>query len=238
MELSSRKLSDLGSGENSDLLGARVKVVLIEGGVQRVLELVGIFAFATSGALMAVRKGFDIVGILVLAWITALGGGIVRDLLVDATPPTSFLDGWAFSLPVGAAVITFFGHRVIERLMKGVLVFDAVGLGLFTVVGTLTGAASGLGVVQAAAVGVITGVGGGLLRDVVAREVPVLVRPDAELYAVPALTGALILSFVTSRWDYKPWLGIAVACGIILFRLAALAFGWKAPRAWRRPEAG
>lgn len=211
-------------------------VVVIEGDAQRALELLGIFAFATSGALVAVRKGFDVVGILGLAWITALGGGVIRDVLVDATPPTAFLDGWAFTLPVVAAAITFFGHRVIERLMKAVLVFDAVGLGLFTVVGTVTGAASGLGIAQASAVGVITGVGGGVLRDVIAREVPVLVRPDAELYAVPALTGSLALAFAMSRWGYTPALGIAVACVIIVFRLAALTFGWRAPRAWRHPE--
>lgn len=208
-------------------------VVVIEGDAPRVLELVGVFAFAISGAVVAVRKGFDVVGILALAWITALGGGVIRDVLVDATPPTAFLDGWAFSLPVAAAAITFFGHRLIERSMKAVLIFDAVGLGLFTVVGTVTGAASGLGIAQAGAVGVVTGVGGGVLRDVVAREVPVLVRPDAELYAVPALTGALALAFAISRWGYTPLLGVSVACGIIVFRLAALTFGWRAPRAWR-----
>jgi uncharacterized membrane protein YeiH len=213
-------------------------VVVIEGDVQRVLELLGVFAFATSGALVAVRKGFDIVGILALAWITALGGGIIRDLLVDATPPTAFLDAWAFTLPVVAASITFFGHRVIERSMKAVLIFDAVGLGLFTVVGTVTGAASGLGIAQASAVGVITGVGGGLLRDIVAREVPVLVRPDTELYAVPALTGSIALAFAISRWGYRPLLGVSIASVIIVFRLAALAFGWRAPRAWGQTNSG
>ncbi len=208
-------------------------VVVIEADVQRVLELVGVFTFATSGALMAVRKGFDVVGIVALAWITALGGGVIRDILVDATPPTAFLDGWAFSLPVAAAAITFFGHRVVERSLTAVLIFDAIGLGLFTVVGTVTGAASGLGIAQASAVGVVTGVGGGLLRDVVAREVPVFVRPDAELYAVPALTGSLALAFAISRWGYAPLLGISVASVIIVFRLLALRFGWRAPRAWR-----
>lgn len=209
-------------------------VVLIEGDTQRILELAGIFVFATSGALIAVRKDFDVVGILALAWITALGGGVVRDVLVGATPPASFLDAWAFSLPLAAAVITFFGHGVIQRSMTAVLVFDALGLGLFTVVGTVTGAAAGLGIAQASAVGVVTGVGGGLLRDVVAREVPVLVRPDSELYALPAIAGSTVLAFAISRWGYRPLLGIGVACGIIAFRLAALAFGWKAPRAWGR----
>lgn len=208
-------------------------VVVIEGDAQRIIELVGVFAFATSGALVAVRKGFDVVGILGLAWITALGGGVIRDVLVDATPPTAFLDAWTFSLPAAAAAITFFAHRAIERLMKAVLVFDAIGLGLFTVVGTATGAASGLGVAQASAVGVITGVGGGVLRDVIAREVPLLVRPDTELYAVPAFTGAIALAFAISEWGYSPALGVSVACVVIVFRLAALAFGWRAPRAWR-----
>jgi len=201
--------------------------------LQRVLELCGIFVFAVSGALLAVEKRFDIIGMLMLAWITALGGGLIRDVVIGVTPPTAFLDLWAFSLPVGAAAITFFGHRVIERSINAILLFDAAGLALFTVVGTLKGVTFGLGFAQAAAVGVFTGVGGGLLRDIVAREIPVVVRADAELYSIPALIGAIGLASATSLWGYEPLIGLGATLLILSLRLAALAFGWEAPRVWR-----
>lgn len=204
------------------------------GSAERVLELAGVLAFATSGALVAVRKGFDVVGMLVLAWITALGGGVVRDVVVGDVPPAAFVDVWTFCLPAAATAITFFAHRVIERSMRAMLLFDAAGLALFTVIGTVKGVAFDLGIAQAGAVGVMTGVGGGLLRDVVAREVPVVVRAEAELYAVPAIVGSLALAAAITAWGYDSRFVVVVALFIFLFRMAALAFGWRAPRARRR----
>src|SRR5687767_135146 len=151
--------------------------------VQRVLELIGIFAFGVSGALLAVRKGFDVVGIVLLAWLTALGGGVIRDLLLGITPPAALRDLSWFVLPLAAAAITFFIHPLLQRFAVGLMLFDAMGLGMFTVLGTMKAASVGLDVLPAAAVGVVTGVGGGLLRDIVARDIPVLVRADAELYS-------------------------------------------------------
>ena len=207
---------------------------LLDPGLQLAFELVGIVAFAVSGALLAIRKDFDIVGIVLLAGITALGGGVVRDVLIGATPPVAFTHLGYFLMPVGAAAVAFFAHRVVERLTTAVLVFDAAGLGVFCVLGTLKALDHGLRPLPAAALGVVTGVGGGLLRDVLAREIPALVRPDTELYAVPAVAGTLA---VAALWELDlrgPWTAAGAVAFIFAFRLLAMARHWHAPRAWRR----
>jgi uncharacterized membrane protein YeiH len=107
--------------------------------VINILELVGLYVFATSGALMAIEKGFDLVGIVVLAMLTALGGGILRDLIIGDTPPAAFSNVNYLVIPMVAAVVTFFAHPLAQRLSFTVLVFDAAGLGLFCVTGTLKG---------------------------------------------------------------------------------------------------
>jgi uncharacterized membrane protein YeiH len=163
--------------------------ILLDHGVQLAFELVGIFAFAVSGALMAIRKDFDVVGIVLLAGITALGGGVARDLVIGAIPPTAFTHLGYFLTPVAAAAVTFFAHPAFERLTTAVLVFDAAGLGLFCVGGTLKALAYGLSPLPAAALGVLTGVGGGVLRDVIAREIPALVRPDTSCTPCPPWPG-------------------------------------------------
>ncbi|MBL7253013.1 trimeric intracellular cation channel family protein [Paractinoplanes lichenicola] len=199
-----------------------------------VLELAGIFAFAVSGALTAIRKDFDVVGIVLLAGITALGGGVARDVILGATPPAAFTSLGYFLMPVAAAAITFFAHPAFERLTTAVLVFDAAGVGLFCVLGTLKALPYGVGPLPAAALGVLTGVGGGVLRDVLAREVPALVRPDAELYAVPAVVGALIVAVTWELGWWAPWIGVVTVVLIFAFRVVAMARKWRAPTAWRR----
>ena len=159
------------------------------GDAQHALELAGIVAFALSGATVAIRKGFDAVGIVLLALLTALGGGVIRDLLIGATPPAAFRDVELLILPVVAALVAMVVHPVIDRLYRVVLLLDAAGLALFSVTGTLIAAEAGLQPVQAAFLGIVTCVGGGVLRDVVALEVLVLVRADSDLYAVPAALG-------------------------------------------------
>ena len=154
------------------------------------LDLIGIFAFGISGALMAIRRDFDVVGIAILAVITALGGGILRDLVLGDTPPPAFTRWEYLVVPLAAAAVTFVAHPELERLTRTLLVFDAAGLGLFCVAGTVKALEYGLAPVAAATLGVTTAVGGGVLRDVIARETPTLVRPDSELYAVPAVAGA------------------------------------------------
>ncbi|MFD3928006.1 trimeric intracellular cation channel family protein [Streptomyces sp. NPDC058614] len=202
--------------------------------VQHVLDLVGIFVFAISGALLAVRKNFDVFGIAVLAEVTALGGGLFRDVIIGAVPPAAFTDLGYFSTPLLAALLVFFLHPEVERTQVAVNVFDAAGLGLFCVAGTMKAYEYGLGLTQSAALGLATAVGGGVLRDVLANEVPSLLRWDRDLYAVPAMVGAAMV-VVCIRYDMLTTFtsGLAVVTAFVL-RLLAMRFHWRAPRAWHR----
>jgi uncharacterized membrane protein YeiH len=199
--------------------------------VVAVLEVIGIFAFATSGALLAVRRGFDIVGILTLAILTSVGGGVLRDLCIGDTPPAAFVEWPFYVAPLAASGITFLFHPTLERLTRAILVLDAAGLGLFCLAGTVKALDYGLDPLPAAALGVTTGVGGGLLRDVVARETPVLMHADSTLYAVPAAAGCLVIALAWELDRYTPALGTAAATGIVVVRLLALRRGWRAPTA-------
>ncbi|MEU3617644.1 trimeric intracellular cation channel family protein [Streptomyces sp. NPDC006872] len=202
--------------------------------VQHTLDLAGIFVFAISGALLAVRKNFDVFGIAMLAEVTALGGGVFRDLVIGAVPPAAFTDLGYFLTPLVAALLVVFLHPQVERIQLGVNVFDAAGLGLFCVTGTMKAYDYGLGLTASAALGVATGVGGGVLRDVLANEVPSLLRWDRDLYAVPAMVGATIVA-LSIRYDLLTELagGLAALTAFVL-RLLAMRFHWRAPRAWNR----
>lgn len=206
--------------------------------VQHTLDLVGIFVFAISGALLAVRKNFDVFGIAVLAETTGLGGGLFRDLMIGAVPPAAFTDLGYFSMPLVATVLVFFLHPQVERIQGAVNVFDAAGLGLFCVTGTTKAYEYGLGLTASAVLGLVTAVGGGVLRDILANEVPSLLRWDRDLYAVPAVVGA-VLAAVCIREDALNGLtGTLAALTAVALRLLAMRFHWRAPRAWnRRSEA-
>ncbi|MEW2165902.1 trimeric intracellular cation channel family protein [Streptomyces sp. NPDC007084] len=202
--------------------------------VQHTLDLIGIFVFAISGALLAVRKNFDVFGIAVLAEITALGGGLLRDIIIGAVPPAAFTDLGYFTTPFVAALLVFFLHPQVERIQVGVNVFDAAGLGLFCVTGTVKAYAYGLGLTASAALGLATAVGGGVLRDVLANEVPSLLRWDRDLYAVPAMVGAAMVALCIRYDALTPFTsGLAVVTAFAL-RLLAMRYHWRAPRAWNR----
>ncbi|MFJ2115160.1 MULTISPECIES: trimeric intracellular cation channel family protein [unclassified Streptomyces] len=202
--------------------------------VQHALDLVGIFVFAISGALLAVRKNFDVFGMAVLAEITALGGGLLRDLVIGAVPPAAFTDLGYFSMPLVATALVFFLHPQVERIQGAVNVFDAAGLGLFCVTGTTKAYEHGLGLTSSTVLGLATAVGGGVLRDVLANEVPSLLRWDRDLYAVPALVGASMVA-IFIRFDALNGATstLAVLTAFAL-RLLAMRYHWRAPRAWNR----
>ncbi|MGF9755525.1 trimeric intracellular cation channel family protein [Microvirga sp. 0TCS3.31] len=191
------------------------------------LDLVGIFVFAVTGALVAVRKNLDIFAALVLAGVTGLGGGFIRDVLIDATPPAALTD-WRYLLaPVAAGLLTFAFHPAIGRLERLVTVFDAVGLALFCVTGALKAVEYGLGPVPAALMGMVTGIGGGMMRDVLAGNVPVVF--EGNLYATPALSGAVV-AVLLDRTDLP--VVVVAAFGFstcLVWRLLALVRGWSAP---------
>lgn len=198
-----------------------------------ILELTGIFAFALSGALMAIRLDFDVVGIAILGLATALGGGLLRDVVLGDTPPPAFTRWEYLLVPLVAAAVAFVAHSVLGRLSRTLLLFDAAGLGLFCVTGTVKALEHGLGPLAAALLGVVTAVGGGVLRDVIARQTPLLVRPDSELYAVPAFAGAL---GVAVAWEFGADSAVAggiAAAAIFAVRCLALHLHWRGPRAWK-----
>jgi len=192
-----------------------------------VLDLVGIFVFAISGALVAVRKELDVFGVLVLAGTTGLGGGWLRDVLIDATPPASLMDWRYLIAPVAAGLLTFRFHPTLGRMERSVNVFDAFGLALFCVTGAVKAQEYGLGLAAAALMGMVTGIGGGMIRDVLAGRVPVVFR--GELYAIPALAGASVA--VVLHAEGQPfWL--TALCGgslCLIWRLVAIRRDWRAP---------
>src|SRR3954471_17420260 len=155
------------------------------------LDLTGTFAFALNGALTALRLArLDIVGVVTLAMITALGGGILRDVLIDSLPPATFSDWRYLVVAAGGGLVAFtFGLRL-ERLNMPITVLDAAGLSLFAVTGASKALASGLGPAQAVILGAVTGVGGGTVRDVLVRRIPSVL--SSGLYAIPALLGAAV----------------------------------------------
>lgn len=192
-----------------------------------VLDLLGIFVFAVSGALVGVRKHLDLFGILVLAGATGLGGGFVRDVLIDATPPAALADWRYLVVPVAAGLLVFRFHPAVGRMERGVAVFDAFGLALFCVTGALKAVEHGLGPVPGALMGMVTAIGGGMLRDVLAGRVPVVFRGD--LYATPALAGAAVAVLVERAGlpVLVPALLGASLC--LVWRLLAMWRDWQAP---------
>lgn len=204
--------------------------------LERGLELLGLFVFAVSGGMLAVRKGFEVVGVTALACTTALGGGIIRDLVLGDTPPRAFRDVAYLVVPLAAACVVFLAHHLISsHLHRSVLVFDAAGLGLFTVTGAVKAAAYPTTAVGAVLLAVVTAVGGGILRDVLANDQPQLFQPHSRLYAIPATVGgAIVVAAVRNDW-YSGALGAGVAAMVCAVRLAALQFGWRAPKPVRPP---
>ena len=198
--------------------------------LEQALNLIGIFVFAISGALLAVRKNYDIVGMAVLAEITAIGGGVLRDLILGAVPPAAFTDYFSFLLPLAATALTFFAHTRMNRIRAAVLVFDAAGLGLFCVAGTAKALAYGMGPVEAIALGALTAVGGGIMRDVLANEQPAVLRSDSELYAIPTVLGSAIVVAVQSLHLYGSLAAGLAALFVFLLRIVALRYGWRAPK--------
>ena len=206
--------------------------------VQQTLDLIGIFVFALSGGLLAVRKNLDIFGIAVLAEATALGGGLMRDVIIGAVPPSAFVNRGYFLTPLVAALVVFFLHPEVARINNAVQTLDALGLGLFCVTGTAKAHDYGLGSIAAVVLGLVTAAGGGVIRDLLVGELPPsLLRWDRSLYAVPALVGAIITAVLISVHHLTALTGTAAALGAFVVRMLALRYEWRAPRAWHRGSA-
>jgi len=204
-----------------------------------VLDLGGTFVFAISGAVAAVNRRLDIFGILVLSFVAGNFGGVTRDLLIGAVPPAALSSGQYLLISVLAGLITFFSYAGVDRLRSPVLLFDAVGLSFFAVAGTQKSIEFGLSPVMSALLGMLTGIGGGMTRDVLLMEIPQVLRSD--LYAVAALLGASIV--VIGHMLGLSYGVSALAGGILCFglRFMAIRHGWHLPMAGlpsrKRPEA-
>ena len=195
--------------------------------VLQVLDLLGVFVFALSGATLALDKRLDLFGVMVLAVVTALGGGLIRDVCIGAMPPAALSGSRYLLVAVAAGALAFVGAPHVERIAGAVLLFDAAGLGLFVATGTAKALHAGLAAVPAIVLGCITGIGGGIVRDVLVGEVPTVLR--RELYAVPAIFGAAIvcvgdglgLPFVTS--------GVLAATAVFALRMLGIWRDWHFP---------
>jgi uncharacterized membrane protein YeiH len=193
----------------------------------QVADLVGIFVFGITGALVGVRKQLDVFGIQVLALVTGLGGGFIRDVLIGATPPAALVDWRYLVVPVVAGLLTFFLHPGIGRLERLVNIFDAAGLALFCVTGARKALEFGLPPLSAALVGTISGIGGGVIRDLLSGRVPVVLR--SEIYATPAFLGAGIVVAAHAAGYDAQWIALAAAVVCFVIRLLAIRRGWNAP---------
>jgi uncharacterized membrane protein YeiH len=214
------------------------------------LDLLGTFVFALSGAAAGVRHRLDLFGVLVLAFAAANAGGITRDLLIGAVPPAGISDWRYITISAVAGLLAFAwtwsrAHstlaarvadwpRIADRLAHSVLVLDAAGLALFAVAGSLKALAFHLGPVAAVLLGVMTGVGGGVLRDILVAEVPTVLR--AELYAVAALGGAIVVVAGKQLGLATPVVGVAGAVLCFTLRILAIQRGWKLPVASRATD--
>ena len=193
-----------------------------------VLNLAGTFVFGLSGGLAGVQKRLDIFGVVVLAVVVGLAGGITRDLLIGI-PPQTFRD-WRYLAVAGAAgVVTFMAHVTLRRLERPVLALDAAGLALFCVTGASTALDHHVGPVEAIVLGAITGVGGGVLRDVLIREVPVIFRTG--LYAIPALIGSAVVVGAAQAGSHNLAFPLVGAAFCFVIRLAGIYFDLSIPSA-------
>lgn len=193
------------------------------------LDWIGTLMFALSGGLLGVRKGFDLFGVLFLAFVVSVAGGVMRDLSIGAVPPAAVTDIHYFVIAMVGGLITFFWSHSVTSLQRPILVLDAVGLALFAVVGTQKAIAHHIHPVMSALLGMLTGIGGGMTRDVLAGDVPFVLRSD--LYALAALAGAAVVSIaavVGAPLVYAMMLGAALC---VLLRMLAIYRGWRAPMA-------
>ena len=213
----------MGEAAVSVFEGSFVQVLLLS------LDIAGTFAFAVSGASAGVKRELDLFGVLLLSFAAATAGGIARDLLIGAIPPSALSDWRYLATALVAGAVTFRWHPVVDRLRNPVQFFDAIGLALFAVAGAQKALEYGLSPLMAALLGMLTGIGGGIVRDMLLAGVPSVLR--SELYAVAALIGAAV--FVSGdalqlNAAVSAILGAASCFGL---RMAAIRYRIRLPMA-------
>ncbi|WP_349826698.1 trimeric intracellular cation channel family protein [Brevibacterium litoralis] len=204
-----------------------------------VLDLFGVFVFALSGNILAIRKGYDLTGSVLLGFLAGLGGGMVRDVLTGRVP-VSLVNPIYMAVPVLAAIAVYFIGTRVAQVRRTLVTCDAIGLALFCMTGTVIALEADLPVPAALLMGVLTAAGGGILRDVVANEAPSVFNA-ADLYLVPALTGAGLTALAVRLDLWNIWSALVIGVFVVGFRLLSLRLRWRVPspvRSWtlRRPR--
>lgn len=193
------------------------------------LDLIGTFAFGLNGALTAARTArLDVVGIVGLGMITALGGGVIRDVLIDSLPPATFRDWRYFAVAAAGGLIAFALSKRLHPIETPIMVLDAVGLSVFAVIGASKALAFGLGVAPAVLLGTVTAVGGGTIRDTLVRRIPSVLHSD--LYAIPAMVGATITVAAARAGVYGLPAALTAAAVCFLIRMVGVRYDLNAPR--------
>lgn len=202
--------------------------VLMSGMVDA-LDWIGTFVFALSGGLLGVQKRFDLFGVLFLSFVVAVAGGMLRDVLIGAVPPVAISEIRYFFIAITGGLITFYCYPRVASRHRQMLLLDAVGLGLFAVVGAGKALDYGINPLMAAILGMLSGIGGGMLRDVLAGEVPFVLRSD--LYALAALAAGAIVAIGHATGMPRFYAMLVGAAVCILLRIMAIYRGWRAPLA-------
>ncbi|HXT06643.1 MAG TPA: trimeric intracellular cation channel family protein [Roseiarcus sp.] len=202
-----------------------------------VLDGVGSFVFALSGGLLGVQKRFDLFGVLVLSFVVAATGGIVRDLMIGAAPPAAIASWHTLAVAIFGGLLTFYFYPFVQAQKNSVLFFDAIGLAVFAVTGAQKALHYGIDPVMAAVLGMVSGIGGGIMRDILAGDIPGVLRSD--LYAVAALAAAGIVC-IGQTFDAQPLYPMLLGAAVCIFlRMMAIYRGWRVPVAhWRADEGG
>jgi len=193
-----------------------------------ILDLIGTAAFAASGAWVGVRKHMDLFGVLVLGTVTAVGGGTLRDLLLGDIPPFSLKDEAYIYIAIVVSVVVFANRKRFEFFEKPLLYFDAIGLGTFVVIGTTKAIDFQLGALGAVLMGVMTGTAGGVMRDLLANQVPLILR--REIYASACVAGGTLLVILGENGVAPAAAALLSAATVILVRLLAIHYDWSLPK--------
>ena len=191
------------------------------------LDLGGTFVFALSGAMAGVKRRLDLFGVLVLSFAAANTGGIIRDVVIGAVPPAAINDWRYLGVSLLAGILTFTSPASVQQRWNPVMVFDAAGLALFAVSGAQKALAHGLNPIMATALGMLTGIGGGMARDILLTDIPTVLRAD--LYAVAALLGAAIVVTAHVLQLSSEWAAVVGAAVCFALRVLAMKYGWHLP---------
>jgi len=201
---------------------------LAEPYINTVLELSAIFVAALAGGLAGVRRNFDLFGVLVVSWITALAGGVLRDVMIGSIPPVGIAN-WRFvAVALLGGLVAFFGYPRVRTKRRAIIVLDAFALALFVLIGTSKGMEYDVGKLAAMMVGLATGIAGGIIRDLLVGEIP-LVLADRQFYAIPALIGAFLTALAWDLGALNTLTRVGIVVFIIGFRLLALRRHWHVP---------